>query len=293
MEDSVQNIDVHADDYAISVNSSKDILKCIESKKIDSISIIPNMKCFDECIKMLKEYLNKDNLDISIHLNFLEGHCLSNIEKVNELVDENGFFKLSWMNLFMYSYSFNKRKKVKEQLKLEIKAQIKRINKWVNSDLRIDSHQHTHMIPIVFEALIEVIEEEKYNVEYIRIPNEPLNPYIKIFSLYRTYSLKKIISNIILNIYSINAKRILKKKNITFGKLWGVIMSGKMDIQRINIIKPLMLKDKNKKIEILFHPGMVLKEEINNEFTKKSFIEFHLSENRHKEYNTIFSMNIK
>ena len=34
-------------------------------------------------------------------------------------------------------------------------------------NIRIDSHTHTHLIPIVWKALIEVIEENKYKVEYI------------------------------------------------------------------------------------------------------------------------------
>ena len=43
----------------------------------------------------------------------------------------------------------------------------------------------------------------------------------------------------------------------------------------------------NRNIELLFHPGTMLKSELTSEFKKEGFNEFHLSENRKIEYNTL------
>ena len=64
----MKNIDIHADDFALSINSSKDIINCINKNKINSISIIPNMNCFSKCMKLLNN--TKTSIEMSIHLNF-------------------------------------------------------------------------------------------------------------------------------------------------------------------------------------------------------------------------------
>ena len=46
-------------------------------------------------------------------------------------------------------------------------------------------------------------------------------------------------------------------------------------------------KDNNRIVELLFHPGLMLNDELNDDFTKEGFNEFHLSENRHIEYETV------
>ena len=46
-------------------------------------------------------------------------------------------------------------------------------------ELRIDSHQHTHMIPVVAEALFEVLEEQGWKVSYVRDAKEPFFLFFK------------------------------------------------------------------------------------------------------------------
>lgn len=285
----MENIDIHVDDFALSKNNSNDILKCIINKKINSLSVIPNMSCFHDCIKLLN---NNNNLPISIHLNFLEGKPVSTPKLVKNLIDVDGYFKLTWLKFFLYSFNPIVYKKIKRQLKIEIKNQIELVKPFIKK-IRIDSHQHTHMIPIVFNSIMEVVEKEKYDVEFMRVSQEPLMPYIKKIKLYNTYCLKQIISNFILNILSLRIKRILRKKNIKYGYLWGVIMSGNMDINRINSLKKEMFKScKNSALEILFHPGYVAPNEMRKELNNKKFNKFSTSKNRKKEYDTIMKLNL-
>ena len=72
-------IDVHADDYALTVHTSADILECMKKGKLNSISIVPNMSCFEECMDML--YKAVPTLPflpaMSVHLDFVEGKCLA------------------------------------------------------------------------------------------------------------------------------------------------------------------------------------------------------------------------
>lgn len=280
---------IHCDDYGLSINSSNDICECIENNKINSISIIPNMSSFQNTIKLLNNY---KNVKKTIHLNLLEGHSLSDKNDIKDLVDENGLFKLSWVKLFLYSFNIFKYKKIKNELKIEINNQIKFLLPYLK-ELRIDSHQHTHTIPIVSSALFEVIDENKYNLKYIRIPREPNIPYIKNIFKLGPYKVKYILSHSLLNILSLKLKIKVKKYNIEYSYLFGTILSGNMNSKAINILKNDIKKYGMKyNYEILFHPGSVLKKEINLEFNKADFNEFHLSKNRKKEFNAINNLNL-
>ena len=61
--------------------------------------------------------------------------------------------------------------------------------------LRIDSHQHSHMIPVVWDALTDSINDEGFDPEYIRNSAEPLIPFLTKPSFVRTYRPVNIIKN--------------------------------------------------------------------------------------------------
>lgn len=295
---------IHADDYAISLHSSIDILSLAKNGLIDSLSILPNMPCFKDAIDLLTPYLTSIHpfLNISIHLNFMEGKCCCNTLKVPYLVDKDGYFKATWFSLLANSFNPFRYQKLKSQLKLEIQSQIDKVLPFLppGYQLHLDSHQHTHMIPIVWQACKEVIKEQHYSITFIRLAKEPIIPHIKAFSLQNTYPIANIIKNILLNILSIPIEKDLQKEKIHYELLWGLHLSGNMNYEQICKIKPYMERyamKKHKIIELLFHPGCVLPEEITPANTKLGFVKFHLSPNRRKEYETIlcltrFSKNI-
>lgn len=289
-EERESRTDVHADDYGLSVHASEEIIHCIRQGWVDSISIMPNMSCFETAVNMLKEQVPPGQMPLySVHLNFMEGHCLSDPSEVPELVDNVGMFKVSWGSLCVDSFRFGKRRKrMKIQLKKEIKAQIERIRNsgLSNRPFRIDSHQHSHMIPVVFDALTEVVREENYKVEYIRMPEEPQLPYLKAVSLWHTYSPINIIKNLILNLFAKRNRRMIRDMDLNSELLWGLVFSGEMDQYRIKSLWPGMtdyIRKRNSVLEILFHPGRALPEEIGKEYVKPGFVKFHLSEGRDRE----------
>ena len=77
----------------------------------------------------------------------MEGRCLSEPEILEGLVDGEGHFCISWEKLFFQSW-LPGRSELKNKLKKEIFLQIEAVKKeFPEMDkLRIDSHQHTHMI---------------------------------------------------------------------------------------------------------------------------------------------------
>lgn len=296
--------DIHADDYALTINTSKDILVCLREGTLDSISIVPNMSCFEDCMALLYEEIPEMPFlpSMSVHLDFVEGRSLAGKEVVPDLTKQDSdLMGLGWSSLFAASYWPGKRRKIKIQLKREIKAQIGRVQEAVErctaiaqradvpcyqNGLRIDSHQHAHMIPVVWEAVTEVISEEGYQVEYIRNSKEPLGIFLTHPSLYRTYRPINFVKNRLLAFYSHKVDAYCKKRGMQQMYLWGLVMSGRMDKGRVERLYEKMQKKADRKgrvLEILFHPGLALPEEVTPEIAREAADDFYLRKDRHLE----------
>lgn len=297
-----QMLDFHADDYGISQNSCNDIITLLEKGCLNSISILPNMKSFNYAIKEFQNFKEKhleNKVNVSVHINFMEGHCCANPKDIPDLIDENGFFKISWGSLFKWNYNLLKRKVIKKQLQVEIIAQTKKcLDAGIVSaqGLRFDSHQHTHMIPIVFDALISAVNELKQQnikTEFIRNTQDPIIPYVKVKDIRKSFSKINLIKCLILNYYSYKVRKLLGKMELPVPYLCGVFFSGYMDYERLEKVLPFYAKNpinQKRNMELLFHPGKVLQDEITEEFVKPDFITFHLSKGREIEYNSIIKL---
>ena len=288
-------IDIHADDYALTVNTSQEMLTLMKEGVFHSISIIVNTSCFEESITLLKEtiptlpFLPK----MSVHLDLVEGLCLS--ENNGSLINE------AWKDLFLASYIPVYRNRIKRSLKKEISAQLEKGWRSIKECLdiakksgiscdqqkmRIDSHQHTHMIPVVHEALVECLRENRYEAEYIRNSKEPLAPFLKTASLISTYRPVNIVKNRLLDVLSWRQDRYDKTHGHNPMYLWGLVMSGKMDAKRIEKLFPQMTERAQKDgrdLEILFHPGRMKGDETCPEIPQKTAEDFYLSEGRNIE----------
>ena len=291
------SIDFHADDYGISLNNSKRMIELINAGRLDSISIIPNMGCFDECMALLRD--NWDGFPvkplISVHINLIDGFMLSSEDKSTILNN-------TWGKLFIRSFSVFGRKRFKEQLCAEIEAQIKTVcdatadltdDKGSYIQLRLDSHVHTHMIPIVFDSMIEALRNSAAlsKVSYIRNSTEPLKPFFANADIRGTYPAVNVIKNLILNILGRRVAGKCDQLGIQTGMLWGLIMSGCMDRERVDILLPRISSIAQKKdeyLEILCHPGIVLADEKRPEYGPDDLTAF-FSQDRDKEYDMIMS----
>lgn len=306
----MSKIDIHADDYALTVNTSKDMLECMKAGKLNSISIVPNTSSFEKCMDMMYEEIpSLPFLPLmSVHLDFVEGCSLVGFDKVPLLTrPDSNLMGLSWGGLFKLSYIPWKRREAKQQLKIEIKAQIERTQKAVaqcrkiaenngisctQKGLRIDSHQHAHMIPVVWEAVTEVIEEEGYDLEYIRNSKEVLGVFVSEISLWKTYRPINFVKNRLLSLYSHKVDRYNKTHQKEQMYLWGLVMSGHMDYERIQKLYGAMThkaERDNRVLEILFHPGITLPEEVNPELGDAAAEDFYLSSDRYVEKKAVMA----
>ena len=276
-----------ADDYGLCDALSLRIMKCAEEGVLNKISVFPNFDATD-----ISDIVKNKN-SVSLHINLVEGTCMANPCETYLLADEKGHFQNTFGGLF--ALNIFKRKKLEEHLYKELKTQILYWKNILpeNVPFYVDSHQHTHMIPAVFKVLMKVIEDEKINLGYLRIPAEPLLPYIKTPSLYITYRCVNIIKQLLLKFLWQIDKKYIKDKHIPSSYFCGVLFSGKMDEKRVKKILPeyiKMAKKNGKDIEVLFHPGYVDPGEIDFKENAVVFEKFYISESRKTEFDAVMKL---
>lgn len=333
--------DYHADDYGLSINNSIQILDCIKAGRLDSISVMPNMDTTEEAMRMLRDAWPdlKHKPLITVHIDLVDGRALSHRSASHDgadseatgnntasrISDSKGLITSSWGQLFIHSF-LPGRASLRAELVEEIRAQINKVQSLLpDTELRLDSHMHTHMIPVVRDAIMEVIDTDGLEVAFIRDAAEPLGVFLKQGELLATYSPVNIVKNVILNILSPRLLRECRKRNIASGCLWGLIMSGHMDKERIEKILPSMnsymakhhaknnstgiatsadanvVADANANtdtaacapmvMEILAHPGRVLESELGECHNKPDIYSFYISDEREIERIGVMEVN--
>lgn len=278
-------IEFHADDYGLFYEESKRIIDCIENGVLNGVSIMPNSPHLKECMEMLKPY--KESVALTIHLNLVEGRCLSRPEDVNLLVDKVGNFNISFGKLLLVSF-LPIRAKYMAQLEKELRGQIEAVRPFFEGALlRLDGHMHYHQLPVIFDSIIKIIEKDNLHISYIRMPRESFRNYRPI----RELSGLKIINFVKVAILNALVARNAKKYQQILEKMdkmdfSGVLCSGNMCYENVKILLQNCKeydKTAEKNMEFLFHPGAVLEEADQKRVTSKDDMAFLKDEGRMRE----------
>lgn len=279
----------HADDYGVTPQQSGRILTCHAEGALNSISVIPNALQLEECLSLLEQEDCERKIRRVLHLNFVEGRPAAQEKLVSMLVDEKGYFCCSFIQLLKWNYTKKgeNRRKLKEQLKTEIAAQLAKVTKECDYHITaIDSHQHYHMIPIVMEALLEVLEAGQIAVEEIRIPVDPLLPLLKTPSVWFRVPAINWAKWTILWLHAGKNKKLLTKKGIRIPIFFGIFFTCEMKTDVVEVLLPKYKKyadKKNQALELMFHPGnLTACYELLDERSKE-LEDFYMSDNRFAE----------
>ena len=261
-KENMTKIEFHADDYGLFPTQSHRILDCHRNGNLNGISVMTNSVHLAECMSDM--HLFSEEVAVSVHLNLIEGRSLSGAPL---LTDEAGNLSGSFGKLLLRSY-LPGRNRYRQQLKQELSAQIGEIWKYFpeGTPVRLDGHAHYHMIPVVFDAMMDVIREENLPVSYIRIPREYLRIYLPHLKNLQEFSPINIVKVMILNFLSLRAEIRYGKilKNLEKKLFMGVFLSGRMYYENVIHLLPgaLALAEKlGMGLEILGHPGGVFEQE--------------------------------
>lgn len=283
---------VHADDFGISPGQSERILACAPEGggggALNSLSVIVTGPRFRECAALLRA--RADGLLVGLHVNLVEGRCAADPGEIPLLVDERGMFDRGFAGLLLMSLRHPK--EARSQVAAEIGAQLRLFLEAFpecRGRMRVDSHQHFHMIPAVFDGLSAALDAQGCAVEYVRVPAEPLAPFLKSRSLHLVPAINCVKRVLLKALWQLNRRKVPGIAGHT-AVFCGIGFSGSMTCGHVGRVLGRFEEyaaSRGMPVEFLFHPGGVesADECLNPELP--GFVRFYSSSMRAREAEAI------
>lgn len=155
----------NADDFGISKGVNAAIVKAHREGILNSASLMINQKYAAEAVKLAKKM---PELEMGLHVNLTNEYPAASAQEIPLLVDGQGKLKNGFVNLLLLS--FFKPRQLRQQVEIEMRAQIA---KYLTTGLplqHLDSHRHVHMIPQIFKIMRKL--QKEFEVPRIRVMNE-------------------------------------------------------------------------------------------------------------------------
>ncbi len=151
----VKRFILNADDFGMSKAINRAVSEAYESGLLKSVSLTPNGEAFDEAVDAILPKCSE--LGVGIHLNITKGKSLCT--DINLLTDSNMNFCRSYLSLLMNAYNPQK-KDFLPQIEREFRRQIEKVLAKTKVT-HIDSHNHIHSIPPIFDMVCRLAKEYK------------------------------------------------------------------------------------------------------------------------------------
>ena len=238
---------INADDFGLSEGVNRGIEKAISQGIVSSTTVMVNMPKAYEIVNFLKK---NPKVGVGIHINLTLGNPINHPLRIRSLVNEDGVF-LGGKELLKRAF-LGKLKK--EEIYLEVKAQIQKFFDWGIIPTHIDSHQRCHLFKDIYPVILEVMREFRINKMRTHrrwfIFNNSRNRRLNLILYYFKHP-NRIIS------YFFSQYRKKKAKNIIFPD-WLLSPIGNMNIYQK--FKLTLLNLPFGTSELVTHPGYYSKE---------------------------------
>ncbi len=163
---SSQKILVNADDFGRHILINCAVAEAVERGILRSATLMPGGVAFDDAVEIARAH---PLLGVGIHLTLVNGNPVSAPEDIPTLVDETGHF---YDNHGIFVKRYFAGKVSKEDIRRELFAQVRKMEKTALPLTHIDSHQHMHMLPGVIDIALDAAQA--IGLSATRISKSPL-----------------------------------------------------------------------------------------------------------------------
>lgn len=266
----------HADDYGMTTEQARAILAlssaCGGHGALNSVSACANSPAFEEAAALALPTVSCGALRMSIHINLVEGRPCADPSDIPLLIGPRETFRNDFMGLLRLSQG-SRRNEAHRQIEQECRAQIERFLRMfplTKGSLRVDSHQHTHAIPLVLDALLEAVRACGCTLEHLRTPVEPVRPHLTLPPARRSLTAANLAKDALLALlWRANAGKL--PKGCATSLFCGILLSGRMEHADARLVRAFeayarkQAQGRNSPhaqrldgdIELLFHPVSV------------------------------------
>lgn len=261
----------YADDYSLTYGMTEAIKDCISKGILTNSCVRTNGEAYNYARSVSKKIKNKIS---GLHLNITDGKA----ENKN-LADANGNFKYGFINYLYLSYQ----KSILKEIEKEFELQFSKAKKDGFKIDHINSQEHVHMIPPIFELVCKLCK--KHKIRKLRFVHESFhltNKFTKNIEIILNFNLIRLI---LLNFFSKMNIKYLNRYNLkTTDGFSGLLYSNNMDFDSIKSYTNKALKENLRIVEILAHPAY--QDDRDKNFTSSAISKYSNLPNRKLELET-------
>jgi predicted glycoside hydrolase/deacetylase ChbG (UPF0249 family) len=264
---------ISADDFGFSPAVNEAVLAGASAGILTAASVMVNMPFAEEACRQTQERCPR--LSIGLHVTLTSGKPLTDPLEIPMLTDSHGMFCRNFLQLWNMLRSKNRNRFLK-QIETELSSQMNVMEQFVTKyDLcfdHLDSHQHIHVLPGIWEWLSSEAEKRKL---HLRVPRERVMSWQRGIYRFPVWLFQGLIKRAILNWCLRNVPQQIG--------YFGILESGKMDASAICAIIQ-SLDSVHDTYEINVHPSLLSETKNSAVCCSSADRNFHLSPWRYKEF---------
>jgi predicted glycoside hydrolase/deacetylase ChbG (UPF0249 family) len=234
----VKRLVVTADDAGLHPGMTRGALAAHDAGIVTAVSVSPNGRAFEDAVARLRE---RPELDVGVHLSLVGEEPLSPPGQVRSLLDARGRLLPGWP-AFARRWLLGGVRAA--EVETELRAQIERLLAAGLPVVHLNSHQHLHVLPGLFDIVLRLAEEHR--IPWVRIPAEPAAAGLPVTPRAAQIAL--------LNRLGRRARlRLEKARNVrTMAQTVGVLTAGRLTVEALGQALPGV----EGTAELVCHPGL-------------------------------------
>jgi chitin disaccharide deacetylase len=232
----VKRLLVVADDVALHRSMTDGAIRAHREGIVTACSIV---SCGGELAHALDALSDVPTLDAGVHLALVEERPLTDPAKVRSLVDGEGRFHASFV---AFSRRLLSGRIDLGEVRRELRAQIEVVAASRIPIRHLNSHQHLHALPRIFEIVLDLAEE--YGIRWVRVPFDPS---------FRSASASRRFALGVLNACALRGRAVAAARGIlTADRAAGIAAAGHHDLASLLDV----LRRVEGTVELVVHPGV-------------------------------------
>jgi predicted glycoside hydrolase/deacetylase ChbG (UPF0249 family)/folate-dependent phosphoribosylglycinamide formyltransferase PurN len=242
-----QPLVIHADDLGLARACNEGIREAAAHGAVTSASLFACSEGFHEAVtEVIPEC---PDLGLGIHLNLTDGRALRPRPGGSAIVGPDGHYRAGFVGLL----TRQRDRRLLAEVEYEFRNQIEAVLEHVPRPDHLNSHQHVHAVPAIFELVCRLARE--YNIPFVRIPGERFHRTDGLLDHLRLRYGVNLVKVAVLGALERRLRRIAAATGIrTNAHFIGLAYTGFMNTDRVEA-GLAALDGSDEVVEVLLHPA--------------------------------------
>ncbi|MGI8460340.1 MAG: ChbG/HpnK family deacetylase [Solirubrobacterales bacterium] len=241
---------LHADDLGFSRGTNAGIHEAAERGLLSSSSLLANGPAFEQAVRETIPACS--GMGVGVHLNLTEGPTLTRLGSGSLLGGSDGRFRASFGSLLARSRASSLRAEIEQ----ELRAQIEQVLSRLTVVDHLNSHEHVHAIPSIFELVCRLAGD--YEIPFVRLPRESAAVALAGAEARPWYTLNLVKVGVLDALAEFNSRTASRLETRVNDWFIGVAHTGRMDAEAAIAGLAALPNESAGVAELLFHPAVAI-----------------------------------